>query len=111
MLQAIGTASFAPRAVLMSVATWWQASGLRLDTTTAAPCSARRSAIALPIPLVEPVTTATFPERSKSVIARFYQSLSSRGGLFAARGEATLGRELRDDVVDRKLRGGHRARH
>src|SRR5215467_8644742 len=68
MLQAIGTASFAPRASLMAAATWLQASALRLDTTTRAPCSARRSAIALPMPLVEPVTSATFPVRSKSVM-------------------------------------------
>src|SRR5262245_66362966 len=73
MLQAIGTATGAPRAALMPAATWLQASALRLDTTTRAPCSASRSAIALPMPFVEPVTSATFPVRSKRVIAILYQ--------------------------------------
>src|SRR5262249_48711323 len=54
---------------LMPAATSWHESALRLDTTTLAPCSARRSTIALPMPLVEPVTRATFPVRSKSVMA------------------------------------------
>src|SRR6185436_4191187 len=73
MLQAIGTATLARRASLMPAATWLQASALRLDTTTRAPCSASRSAIALPMPFVEPVTSATFPVRSKRVIAILYQ--------------------------------------
>src|SRR5687767_8926264 len=68
MLHAIGTAIWAPRAALIPAATWLQASALRLETTTLAPCSARRSAIALPMPLVEPVTSATFPVRSKRVM-------------------------------------------
>src|SRR5258705_7186820 len=85
MLQAIGTASFAPRASLIPAATRSQASGLRLDTTTLAPCSARRSTIALPMPLVEPVTRATFPVRSKSVIARFYQRYAPDGHRDAVR--------------------------
>ena len=50
----------------MSVATASHASGLRLETTTFAPCSAMRSAMARPIPLVEPVTMATLPVRSNS---------------------------------------------
>src|ERR1051326_25802 len=68
MLHAIGTASLARLASLIPAATWLHASALRLDTTTRAPCSARRSAIALPMPFVEPVTRATFPVRSKSVM-------------------------------------------
>src|SRR4249920_424630 len=85
MLQAIGTATFARRASLMPAATWLQASALRLDTTTRAPCSARRSAIALPMPFVEPVTSATFPVRSKRVIAILYQRWPRRLGSTAHR--------------------------
>jgi hypothetical protein len=39
---------------------------LRLEITTVAPCSAIRVAIARPMPLVDPVTMATFPVRSNS---------------------------------------------
>jgi hypothetical protein len=39
-----------------------------LETTTFAPESANCSAIAFPIPLVEPVTTATFPVKSNMKI-------------------------------------------
>jgi putative flavoprotein involved in K+ transport len=39
------------------------------EITTRAPCSAICTAIALPIPRLEPVTTATFPERSKMLMA------------------------------------------
>src|SRR4051794_25371157 len=50
----------------MSFATASHASGLRLEMTTVAPCSAMRVAMASPIPLVEPVTIATLPVRSNS---------------------------------------------
>ncbi len=50
----------------MPAATCSHTSALRLDTTTFAPCSAMRSAMARPIPLLEPVTTATLPVRSNS---------------------------------------------
>src|SRR5215469_13849771 len=66
MLQGIGRATLAPRALLISAATFSQASALRLETTTLAPCSARRCTMASPMPLVEPVTSATFPLKSKS---------------------------------------------
>src|SRR5262249_39154269 len=39
-------------------------SALRLEITTFAPCSAILSAIARPMPLLEPVTTATLPVKS-----------------------------------------------
>src|SRR5215813_2861626 len=104
MLQAIGTATFARRASLMPAATWLQASALRLDTTTLAPCSARRSTIALPMPFVEPVTSATLPVRSKRVIALLYQTF---GGLCGARvvqaddaGRVRLRRGEREPPVD-----------
>src|SRR3954469_8232124 len=88
MLQGIGTATGAPRTALMPAATSLQASGLRLDTTTRAPCSARRSAIALPMPLVEPVTSATLPVRSKSVIALLYQIRLDSGAIAPPPGRA-----------------------
>ena len=50
----------------MPAATASHASGLRLEITTVAPCSAIRVAMARPIPLVEPVTMATLPVRSNS---------------------------------------------
>ncbi len=59
------TAASPPRS-RMPAATASQTSALRLDTTTFAPCSAMRSAMARPIPLLEPVTTATLPVRSNS---------------------------------------------
>src|SRR5579863_1405951 len=64
MLAGIGFAASRPRARLMSAAVPAQASALRDEMTTVAPCSASRSAIALPIPREEPVTIATRPLRS-----------------------------------------------
>ena len=55
-----------PPAFLISAAASSQTGALRDDTTTLAPARARCMAIALPMPLLEPVTTATLPERSKS---------------------------------------------
>ena len=49
--------------------------GLREEMTTLAPCSAMRSAIALPIPLVEPVITATLPFRSNNSMAHLRKTL------------------------------------
>src|SRR5215475_6072502 len=105
MLQAIGTATFAPRASLMPVATWLQASALRLETTTLAPCSARRSAIALPMPFVEPVTSATFPVRSKRVIAILYQRWPVWGSAAGRRVPGDLDQvAVRVAAVDRRHR-------
>ena len=50
---------------LIAAATASQAAALREEMATLAPCSASRSAMALPMPLVEPVTMATLPVRSK----------------------------------------------
>ena len=61
-----GITTALPPLARMPAATASQASGLRLEITTVAPCSAMRLAIARPIPLVEPVTMATFPVRSNS---------------------------------------------
>ena len=55
-----------PPALRISAAASSQTGALRDDTTTRAPASARCMAIALPMPLLEPVTTATLPVRSKS---------------------------------------------
>src|SRR5215217_9497452 len=64
MLQGMTIAS--PPALRISAAASSQAGFLRDDTTTLAPCRARCRAIDLPMPLLEPVTTATLPVRSKS---------------------------------------------
>src|SRR5215472_15271760 len=55
-----------PPLARMPAATCSHISALRLDTTTFAPCSATRSTIARPMPLLEPVTTATLPVISNS---------------------------------------------
>src|ERR1700677_4792065 len=68
MLQGMGAATFAPRALLMSFATFSQASAFLLENTTLAACSASLCTMASPMPLVEPVTSATFPLKSKSDI-------------------------------------------
>src|SRR5262249_26146693 len=58
-----------PGCALISATTFSHASSLREDTTTFAPCSARRIADARPMPREEPVTTATRPLRSNRDIA------------------------------------------
>src|SRR5262249_55331944 len=52
----------------MPAATASHRSCLRLDTTTLAPRPARHSTMARPMPLLDPVTTATLPERSNGLI-------------------------------------------
>src|SRR5690606_28342778 len=52
----------------MRRATASQASCLREEITTCAPCSASRSAMARPMPREEPVTMAVLPVRSKRVM-------------------------------------------
>ena len=64
-----GITAASPPLARIDAATASHASALRLDTTTLAPCSARRSAMARPMPLLEPVTMATLPVRSNSDIA------------------------------------------
>src|SRR5690348_1591526 len=70
MLQGMGEATCLPfpNLALMSAATCSQASAFRLDMMTWAPCSAKRSAIALPMPFVEPVIKAVLPDRSNKLI-------------------------------------------
>ena len=53
-----------------------QTSCLREEITTLAPCSAIRSAMARPMPRVEPVMTATFPVMSNKVM-RFSRTISA----------------------------------
>src|SRR6476619_2931885 len=85
MLQAITCAS--PPALLMVSATCWQASALRLEITTLAPSFASSSAEERPMPRLEPVTTATVPERSNGV---FFMVGCLRGfSAVIARSEAT----------------------
>ncbi|OJU35552.1 MAG: hypothetical protein BGN94_15295 [Rhizobiales bacterium 68-8] len=67
---AIAIAASRPTAALISAAASSQETALRDEITTEAPCSARRCAIALPMPRDEPVTIATFPEMSNSVTSR-----------------------------------------
>src|ERR1700733_234800 len=57
-----------PCAAFIASATALHGSSLREEMTTLAPCSARRSATARPMPRDEPVMTATWPETSKSDI-------------------------------------------
>jgi hypothetical protein len=59
-----GMTMASPPLARMPAATSSHGSALRDETTTLAPCSAMRSAMARPIPLEEPVITATWPERS-----------------------------------------------
>ena len=69
MLQAIGMARSSPHFSLIcaTAASHW--SSLRLDTTTFAPCSAKPSAMYRPMPFDAPVSSATRPVRSKSVVS------------------------------------------
>src|SRR4051794_24498281 len=101
MLAAIATAVPLPNFSLISFVTWSQTSCLREEITTLAPCSAIRSAMARPMPRVEPVMTATFPVISNKVmsfsqmlIGFFRLELSSLCGFrqLAASGEFLLRR-------------------
>src|ERR1051325_4589596 len=51
----------------MPAATASHGSCLRLGTTTLAPMPARHSTMARPMPLLDPVTTATLPARSNGL--------------------------------------------
>ena len=62
MLQGMTIAS--PPAFLIAATTSSQASALRLETTTLAPSAAMISAAERPMPRLEPVMTATWPDRS-----------------------------------------------
>lgn len=79
-----------PVACSTSAATWSQVSCLRLETTTVAPAAARPSTIARPIPLVEPVTMATRPVRSK----RFVRKEGSPQDVISAARISRNGREV-----------------
>src|SRR6266545_3804470 len=58
---------------LIASATASQASCFRDDMTTDAPCAARVSAIALPMPRDAPVTTAPLPLKSKIPVIDQYR--------------------------------------
>src|SRR4051794_29990375 len=94
MLAAMATAAALPNLSLISLATWSQTSCLREEITTLAPCSAIRSAMALPMPRVEPVMTATLPFMSNKLIS-LSQMLVSQLYVISGRCEAS-NRESRD---------------
>src|ERR1700704_3385805 len=77
MLHAIGVASHP--SLLIACATSAHLSALRLEITTFAPARAIASAIARPMPLVEPVITATFPVRSNRAFAIHLPPFCRRG--------------------------------
>src|SRR5687767_2164963 len=58
--------AFGTARLILSIASATEAS-LRPLTTTPAPMRARPSAAAWPMPMVEPVTRASLPERSRSI--------------------------------------------
>src|ERR1700733_2570478 len=68
-----------PPLALIAATTSSHGSRLRPEITTLAPASAKISAIARPMPRDEPVTTATFPDRSKRLI-HFPLSFRDRPG-------------------------------
>src|SRR5258708_4461855 len=65
---------------------------LRLERTTCAPCSTRAVAMALPIPRLAPVTSATRPDRSKREVAGTADTIAS---LMAVSGKAA------EDILER----------
>src|SRR5579862_4614892 len=67
-----------PPAAVISATTASQLSRLRLETTTRAPCAAMCTAMALPMPRLEPVMRATFPDRSNKDMEQLH------GGHFGA---------------------------
>src|SRR6478609_8025324 len=69
MLAGIAIARPAPYVAQIVAATAVHASGLRDEITTFAPASAMRSAIALPMPRVEPVITAVLPASENNDMA------------------------------------------
>src|SRR5258707_362089 len=78
MLHAMEIAIPAPYLSLIALVTSSQAGSLREDTTTLAPCSAIRSAMARPMPRDEPVMTATLPFKSNnSGIENLHHSCSA----------------------------------
>src|SRR5512134_2847878 len=68
MLAGTEIARPAPNLALIASATCWHGSALRDEITTLAPCSAKRSAMALPMPRDDPVMTATLPSSENSDI-------------------------------------------
>src|SRR5260370_7078481 len=65
---------------------------LRLERTTCAPCSTNAVAMALPIPRLAPVTSATRPDRSKREAAGTADTIAS---LMAVSGKAA------EDILER----------
>src|SRR5476651_2694021 len=100
-----------PPAFLISAAASSQIGALRDDTTTLAPDNARCMAIALPMPLLEPVTTATLPVRSKSGDAMdvFLRILGYLRTIVAAQegGIGVVAQPRARRHIDERLPGGH----
>src|SRR5689334_3819638 len=98
---------------LISAATSSQGPALRDEIVTLAPCSAMRSAMALPIPREDPVMTATLPVRSNSSPMTFPLRLKrsfDQWPPFAGGGDARSSGQLALQPVDESRGGGgHRA--
>src|SRR5258708_1408120 len=106
----MATAVPLPNLSLISFITASQTSCLRDEITTLAPCSAMRSAMARPMPRVEPVMTATFPDMSNKVM-RFLPNIGPAADApvfvsIQASGEFAGGGGLRSSrLMHRVLRG------
>src|SRR5260370_15891968 len=74
---------------------------LRLERTTCAPCSTRAVAMALPIPRLAPVTSATRPDRSKREDAGTADTIAR---LMA------VSREAADDILERNFQPANKQR-
>src|SRR5262249_56355012 len=86
----------------MSRATASQASALRLDITTLAPRRAIASALARPMPRLEPVTIATLPSRANGDAVAWARSSSVMAlpiGLRKIFAQLLLGHRLAVDLV------------
>src|SRR6185369_10690673 len=85
MLAGTAMARPAPCVAQIAAATAAHASGLRDEITTFAPASAMRSAIALPMPRVEPVITAVLPASENNDMAGSFAFQCDTGALSCPR--------------------------
>src|SRR5690242_13017792 len=100
MLAGTEIARPAPYLALIASATCWQGSALRDEITTLAPCSARRSAIALPMPREDPVMTATLPSRENKDISVSWRRTGRRQTRFSERRRYSLAVSLCSGAAD-----------
>jgi hypothetical protein len=71
------TAIASPPLARIAAATSSQGAALRAEITTRPPASANASAIARPIPRLEPVMIATFPDKSKRFMTAHHARIRS----------------------------------